>query len=176
MADGIGAALAPAHATAFQSIAYHRFAGRLHRAGANLPAVANVSWVVHSMFVISEVLHRAAVGLPHFRRSQTHVEHLQPGTHRWPAFMLELMTHLIRPTLPRRFVTRIDRFAQFDQVFLGVPEIQDTLRFREVGVEEILQTDAAVGDGDLLLRRRPTNFNRLAVELAAKRLKVVKTR
>jgi len=90
--------------------------------------------------------------------------------------MLQLMTRLIRPALPRRFVAGIDRFGQLDQVFLGVPEIQNALRFGKVGVEEVLQPIATIGDGNLLLRRSPANLQCLAMELATKPLKVVKTR
>jgi hypothetical protein len=87
-----------------------------------------------------------------------------------------LVTGFVGPTLPRRFIAGIHRSAQLDQVLLRVPEIQNTFGLGEVGVEEILQTVAAIGDGNLLIRHRPANFQRLAMELATKRLKVVKTR
>jgi len=43
-------------------------------------------------------------------------------------------------------------------------------------VEENLQPIAAIGDGNLLRRRRPAHFQSLAMELASKPLEVVKTR
>ena len=116
------------------------------------------------------------MGLPPFSRSRAYVQGLQPASYRRTALMLEFVTCLIGPTLPRRFITGIHRFGQLHQVLLGVPEIQNALRLGKEGAEEILQPGAAIGDGNLLLRRRPADFQGLAVELATKCLQVVKTR
>ena len=70
VADGVRPVLAPTHSAAFQPIAHHRLAGRLHRAGADLPTVANVGRIVHAVFVIAEVLHRLAMHFPNRRRGR----------------------------------------------------------------------------------------------------------
>ncbi len=61
MANGVGAVFAPAHAAPFEPIGDHRFAGALDGAGADLPAVGDISGIIHAMLMILKVTQ--AVGM-----------------------------------------------------------------------------------------------------------------
>lgn len=56
LADGVAAGGAPAHAAAGEAVVDDGFASAFDRAGADLPALAQVIGIVHFVFVVSEIV------------------------------------------------------------------------------------------------------------------------
>ena len=56
VAHGVGAALAPAHASPLQSLSDEPLAAGFHRSGADLPPHGPVARIVHLMLMVAEVL------------------------------------------------------------------------------------------------------------------------
>ncbi len=69
-----------------------------------------------------------------------------------------------------------ERLTQFDQMFFGVPEVEDALGTREVLAKELFQAGAAIGQRDLLLGFVPTDLRRLPAQLQTEFVKLVKPR
>ncbi len=66
--------------------------------------------------------------------------------------------------------------SQLSKMFGGVPEVEDALGQREVLAKEFFQPAAAVRQCDLLVGLVPAHLRRLAAELRAQFVQVVKTR
>ena len=61
MADGGGAAFFPSHSGTFETLSNEALAAGLDGAGPDLPAVGNISRIVHAVLVVTEVLHLFAI-------------------------------------------------------------------------------------------------------------------
>ena len=71
---GIAASGTPAHAAAGETVVDHRFAGALHRAGTDRPALAQVIGIVHLVLVIAKVVCLATVSFTHPFAAVAHIE------------------------------------------------------------------------------------------------------
>ena len=74
VADGVGSVFAPAHAAPFEAIAHHGLAGALHRTAADLPAVRQITRVVHPMLVVLEVPQAVGMRLPCGRQVRREID------------------------------------------------------------------------------------------------------
>ena len=176
MADRVGAVLAPAHAAAFEPVAHHRFAGRFHRTGADLPAIADVGWIIHAVLMIAEVHNLLPMDFSNGWGSIVQVQFFQPSAYGWTAFVFQAMTCVIEPCLSRRLVVAVQCLRQFHQVFLRMVKVEDAHRVGKKPFEERLQARPAVGQRYLLIGARPTDFQRFAVELPTEGVQLEKTR
>ena len=176
MADGIRAGLAPAHAASLQPVAHDRFAGRFHRARADLPPVADIGGVVHPVLVVAEVLNLLAMDFSNGWRGVFQVQLFQPSTYGRTAFVFQAMARIVEPRLPRGLVVAVQGLGQFHQVFLRVIKVEDAHRVGKEPLEKRFQARPAVGQRDLLIRLGPTDLQRLAVQLPTEGVQVEKTR
>ena len=170
MADRVGPILAPPHSTPFESVAYDRLARRLHRAGTNLPAVSNVTRIIHAVFVVAEVLHLLPMHLANRRRRAPEVQPFQPLTHRRAALTLQTMAYPVKPRLSRQLVLAIERLGLLHQMLLGMVKIENAHRLGKEPPEELLQAHPAVRQRDVLIGRCPADLHCLAVQLSPQRV------
>ena len=89
VAHGIGAALAPAHAGAFETLRDDSFAGRFDWAGADLPAVGDLAGIIHFVFVVHEVLQFLPVTFPAVVGPIVHIELFPSLAQRAAAFVFK---------------------------------------------------------------------------------------
>src|SRR6266478_1294006 len=90
------------------------------------------------------------------------------------SFVFQLVTPSADTLFALRLIVGIQRQAKLGQVLGRVPKIEDALGQGEVLAEELFQPIAAIRKRDLLLGVVPTDLSRLATQLRAKLIKLVK--
>jgi hypothetical protein len=174
--NGICPIFTPTHSATLQSVAYDRLAGRFHRARTNLPAVADVGWVVHAVLVIAKVLHHSAMLFPKHRRGCGKVQFLQTSSHRRAAFVFQSLAHIVQPRLSRRLVFAIQRLAQFHEIFLGMKEVKNANGLGKEPLEKWLQTRSSVADRDVLIGVGSADLQGLVMKLPSEVVELEKAR
>lgn len=174
MADGVGTGLTPPHAAAFESLTDHLFTGRFNGPRTNLPAVGQVRGVVGAVHVVAQVLRFLTVDFAHFGAARFQVELFPSFQQRRAPLVLQLVTPGLRLLGAGLLVERMERAHQVRHMLTGVIEVEDALCQGKVAMHELFQAVAAIGQGDLLLGRVPTNLRRFAPQLQPQFVEVVK--
>ena len=113
VADGVGAVFAPPHTAALESIGNHCLAGALHGAGADLPTIGQIAWVVHAMPMVLEVTHTVGAGGAGRGGTAAELKLFERSQHTRASFVLELVTPGAHTLLAQRLVVGPERQAQF---------------------------------------------------------------
>lgn len=173
MAHGVGAAFFPAHAGAFEALGDEAFAAGLDGAGADLPAVGEVAWVVHSMLMVAEVLSLFAIDLAPPAAPAPGIELFPLRQEGRAPCVFQLMTPLLGERCSRRGIVGMTSSRERGNVLTRVKEVEYRCRQRKGLALTIFQAAAGIADRELLLGRIPTDLSRLPPQFQAKRIEVV---
>ncbi len=168
-----GATFLPAHARAFESLRDEAFATGFDGAGAYLPAVGEITRVVHPVLVVAEVLSLFPIGFTSPTPPAVNVEFFPGDQQRGAAFVFQLMTPLRGERRSGCGIIRMTGSGERGHVLARVKEIEHRRRLGKRFAEKILESVAGIADGELLLRCIPIDVSPLSPQLHSKWIEII---